>query len=151
MTSDAAIDDQFYDDPDIVCAAACLFREGFKDEAVAMRSFFGGTRVYISKRPSATDLLVKVIGMDAAIALARELGGIMVYVSRGVDIPGQIRKQHVALFSLARVPARLVAMMLGINERSVHRIRTELRKKGMSLPQQAGGQGRTFFFNRKVQ
>lgn len=143
-------DEDFYDDPNRLCPAAYLFVNGFEDAARAFRDAYGGACVYIPKRPQHSDYMVKVVGMDAAILLAEELGGAKYEISRrGLNARSRI-KLHVALFSLARIPAWMIAIILNINERQIYRIRSTMRDGGVQMPQIPGGNPHNKFLSRKV-
>ncbi|WP_444611009.1 hypothetical protein [Blastomonas fulva] len=113
---------------------AVLHRHGFNREAVALRENFGGTNFYVPKRPSQTDRYVSVIGMDAAQVLADELGGITVAIAQENTSRIVILRDRVRLFSLAGIPVRVTAVVLGVTERCILRHRVILRNAGVRFP-----------------
>lgn len=147
MVSDAQPPVEFRDDPDVLCAVACLHRNGFHDEAVAFREHFGGVDFYVPKTPRVRSRLVYVVGMDAAQALAEDLGGITVSVAKAETGEAVITRSLIALFALARVQAWMIALLLGISERRVWRNRRVLRREGVQFPRISGSNSS----DRKVQ
>lgn len=122
------------EDEDKLCPLLTLRRHGFEDEAIILQRYFGGTDFYVPRRPSATDRHVLAIGMDAAEALADELGGISVTIPKGDDARGAVMNAHIALFSMAGIPAWLIAILLGIHVRTVYRSRERWRDQGLMFP-----------------
>jgi hypothetical protein len=129
---------EFHDDPDVLCAVACLHRNGFHREASAFRDHFGGLDFHVPKNPGARTRLVCLIGMDAAQVLADELGGVTVFVAKAETGERVVTRSLIALFSLANLPAWMIAMLLGISERRVFRNRRALRLNGVNLPSKSG-------------
>jgi hypothetical protein len=123
-----------FDDPDRLCALAVLRRHGFHQEANDLQRYFGGVRLYIPKRPSKTDRHVLIIGMKAAEVLADELGGIKVGVRKGENTRVAVLSAHIALLSLAGLPGWIIAILLGVTERHVHRNRERWRDQGVMFP-----------------
>jgi hypothetical protein len=126
--------EEFDDNPDVVCAVACLHRNGLHNEARDFQEHYGGTRLYVPVRPSSKDRIVKIVGMKAAQILANEIGGIKIYVPMGANNPYLIKQDHIALFSLAKISAPVIAIILGMGERSVYFVRRKLRDDGIDLP-----------------
>lgn len=122
------------DDPDKLCALAVLRRHGFHEEANDLQRYFGGVGLYVPKRPSRTDRHVLVIGMEAAEVLSDELGGIKVDIRKGDGARSAVLNAHIALLSLAGLPAWIVAILLGVTERAVHRGRERWRDQGVMFP-----------------
>lgn len=123
-----------FDDPNRLCALAVLRRHGFHEEANDLQRYFGGVGLYVPKRPSRTDRHVLVIGMEAAEVLSDELGGVTVSIRKGEAARGAVLNAHIALLSLAGLPAWIVAILLGVTERAVHRGRERWRDQGVMFP-----------------
>lgn len=128
------IDGDFSDDPNRLCAVAVLHRHGFHSEAISLREHFGGTNLYVPKRPCLTDRHVRLIGMEAAQLLTDALGGIVVSVAQEDTSRVAVMRARVALFSLAEIPVRVIALLLGVTDRCIRRHRVVLRNNGMRLP-----------------
>lgn len=146
------VEDSFEDNPDRLCPAAYLYFNGFEDEAKALRDSFGGVDLYIPKRPQPNEFFAKTVGMEAALFLAKELGGCRYFIR---DPKREERRlwANVALFSLARIPASVIALLLRTRERNVYRLRRAMRERGVTFPTQSTGRDSPYpigFMNRKV-
>lgn len=141
--------DRFEDNPDILCPVSCLYFNGFEAEAKALRDNFGGTLLYIPMRPQPNEFYTRTIGLPAASFLAQQMGGVKCYVG---DDNREYRRiwYHVALFTLAKIPAPVIAIILNTRERKIYEIRRLLREAGMNSPRNQKKRSYVGFLTGKV-
>lgn len=96
--------------------AAVLVAHGMRGVAVRLIIEWGGTNRYIPSHPSPSSPLVGVVGMEAALVLAREYGNTQ------VDIPSRSTLEDTLKADILRLgsdgdSSRVIAQKLGCTER----------------------------------
>lgn len=95
---------------------------------------FGGRQLYIPKSPGVDHPISRIIGVDRAMSLANELGGVVVNVPRHPSRSRDWRRQIVRRLTLDGKPSPEIAKAADCTQRTVHRLRALLRQEGKLPP-----------------
>ena len=105
---------------------ALVAREMGEAQAVLLAQRLGGQRVYVEKAPRDGHRLVRLLGLEMAVVLARHYGGEYVCVPTGRTALGEARMRRRVVAQSAASHNQL-ASELGITRRRVEQIRDSLR------------------------
>ena len=97
-----------------------LLRTIGHDATIALQRRFQGRKVYVRVNPDDADPIAKVIGTEAAHALARELGGES--IRTGSHLVLRERNARVVQLHRAGADSRTIAALLGISPRWVRKV-----------------------------
>lgn len=97
-----------------------LLRTIGHDAALALQRRFQGRKVYVRVNPDEADPIAQVIGIEAAHALARELGGEV--IRAGSHLVLRDRNARIVRLHHAGANPSTIAALLGISPRWVRKV-----------------------------
>lgn len=103
------------------------------DKARVVQRALGGSRIYVPHTAKQDHWLTQLIGMPGMTRVAAELGGDLVAVPRQ-ETRADLNRSRVLLFSLARLPVSVIALICDLSARHVSSIRAALRDEGELPP-----------------
>ena len=119
-----------WNDADRICIVSVARRVAGDGTADRLQAQFGGTRLFIPMAIEPDHFLVKAIGLKAAWAIAREIGGTTSWVTRGRFRPEEIVIEIVRWASMAGLVRASTAPLAGVSERHVRHVAAKLRRAG---------------------
>lgn len=96
--------------------------------ALKLAAEAGGTRRYVPKRPSAGGCLAQLVGLDAAIVIARLYGGEQIEIPMAAQWS---RLREAAALVAEGLSEAKIARRMRMTERNVRYIKAKLREEGV--------------------